>query len=173
MNDNITIRRPLTSDGYQLFNLVEQCPPLDSNSMYCNLLQCTHFADTSAAAEQQGVLVGFISGYFIPERPDTLFVWQVAVGEKARGKGVATRMTNHILKRTQCRDVKWIETTVTKSNEASWALFKGLAGKLQTKLQQSLMFDEKTHFKGQHDTEILARIGPFSAAQLKAAASSQ
>ena len=168
MNDKITIRRPTPTDGHQLFDLVAQCPPLDANSMYCNLLQCSHFADTSAAAEQQGKLVGFVSGYLVPERPNTLFVWQVAVSGEARGKGVATRLITHILNRAQCQNVNWIETTVTKSNDAPWALFKGLAGKLKTELKQSLMFDENRHFNGRHDSEFLARIGPFSLAQSEA-----
>lgn len=168
MIDNITIRRPLPSDGSRLFDLVAQCPPLDGNSMYCNLLQCTHFADTGAAAEQRGKLVGFVSGYLIPQRPDTLFIWQVAVSSSVRGRGLATRMINHIINRATCRNVKWLETTITQSNDASWALFKRIAGNLQTKLRQSLMFDEQTHFNGRHDSELLARIGPFNNLQQQA-----
>jgi len=162
----IMIRRPLATDGHRLYDLVAQCPPLDGNSMYCNLLQCTHFGDTSAAAEQHNQLVGFVSGYLVPQRPNTLFIWQVAVGEPARGQGIATRMINHIIRRDECREVKWIETTITRTNEASWALFNRLAEKLQTKLKQQLLFDEQTHFNGQHNSEIMARIGPFDRGQL-------
>ena len=85
--DQLHLRQPTATDGANLFELVAQCPPLDGNSMYCNLLQCSHFADTSVAAETDGELVGFISAYRVPERRDTLFVWQVAVGASARGRG--------------------------------------------------------------------------------------
>src|SRR5690606_42164986 len=65
--------------------LVARCQPLDTNSVYCNLLQCSDFADTAIAAEDaNGQLVGFISGYRPPSRPDTLFVWQVAVDASMR-----------------------------------------------------------------------------------------
>lgn len=146
-----------------MFRLVEQCAPLDPNSMYCNLLQCKHFSDTSVAAVMGDELVSFTSGYLLPGRNDTLFLWQIAVGEKARGKGLATRMVMDILGRPHCRDIRYIETTITESNRASWALFRKIAGLLDSaKLNTSVMFDRKTHFADQHDSEILVRIGPFT-----------
>lgn len=133
--------------------------------MYCNLLQCTHFANTSVAAVQANTsgeeLIGFISGYLIPERPDTLFIWQVAVSEAARGMGLAGKMLQHILDRSQCDKVRYLETTITESNHASWALFESLSKKLHTSLERSIMFDRDAHLAGGHDSEILVRLGPF------------
>lgn len=160
-----SLRVPLPEDGESVHRLVEACPPLDPNSTYCNLLQCTHFADTSVAAEIDGELVGFISGYFIPGRNDTLFIWQVAVGEKARGQGLAGKMLQHIIRRPQCERVAYIETTITETNTASWRLFERLAKTLSAKLESSTMFDRDTHFAGKHDSEFLVRIGPLTAAQ--------
>jgi len=159
--DSVVYRPPSALDGAAVFRLVEQCPPLDTNSMYCNLLQCSHFSSTSVAAEYQGELAGFISGYILPERPDCLFVWQVAVSDKVRGKGVATGMLKAILARPQCAAVSYLETTITASNQASWALFEGLAAKCQTGLEKSVMFDRDEHLGGEHDSEQLVRIGPF------------
>ena len=161
----ITLRPPLPEDGARVHQLVEQCPPLDINSIYCNLLQCTHFARTSVAAMQKNEannnLLGFISAYLIPERNNTLFIWQVAVSEQARGHGLAGNMLKQILDRPQCAQVSYLETTITESNQASWALFKSLAKKLETRLEKSAMFDREKHFAGEHDSEFLARLGPF------------
>lgn len=133
--------------------------------MYCNLLQSTHFADTSVAAVPADSIdeevMGFISGYLIPERKNTLFIWQVAVSEQARGLGLAGNMLKHILDRPQCAQVSFLETTITESNQASWALFKSLAKKLETGLEKSAMFDSDKHLAGKHDSEFLARLGPF------------
>jgi L-2,4-diaminobutyric acid acetyltransferase len=162
----LELRTPAPIDGASVFRLIDQCPPLDTNSMYCNLLQCTHFADTSVAAFHTDAsgeeLVGFISGYLIPARKDTLFIWQVAVNESARGVGLAGSMLKHILDRPQCSHVTYLETTITESNKASWGLFKSLANKLGTGLEKSVEFDRDTHLAGEHDTEFLARIGPFN-----------
>ena len=148
-----------------VFRLINRCPPLDSNSSYCNFLQCGHFSDTSVAAVSEGEIIGFISGYRLPERPNTLFIWQVAVDEVARGQGLASRMLLNILSRTSCEGVEFLETTITESNQASWTLFRSLAKKLSADIQSSLWLDEKTHFEGQHDSEDLVRIGPFNIAQ--------
>jgi len=161
----ISLRPPTPNDGASVFRLIARCPPLDTNSMYCNLLQCSHFASTSVAAVQsinsEEELVGFISAYLIPEREDTLFIWQVAVDERARGMGLAGKMLKQILDRPQCSKITHLETTITESNKASWALFESLTNKLETTLQKSVMFDRDNHLAGEHDTEFLARIGPL------------
>ncbi len=158
----ITLRKAVTSDGFRLHQLVAECPPLDPNSMYCNLLQCSHFAETCVAAELDGELVGFISGYIPPQQSDTLFVWQVAVHEKGRGQGLAKRMLKHIVAREVCREVTHLETTITEDNEASWALFRSFARDLGAVLEYHEHFAKEAHFGGLHDSEFLLRIGPFT-----------
>ncbi|PHZ84577.1 diaminobutyrate acetyltransferase [Paremcibacter congregatus] len=157
----LALRRPVSEDGAAVFQLIRQCPPLDPNSLYCNLLQCSHFAATSVAAFDTDQLVGFISGYIIPDRPNTLFIWQVAVGETARGSGLATKMLHHIVQRPTCQAVTHMETTITQDNQASWALFERFADKIGAEVTSSVMFDRDTHFAGEHDSEHRVKIGPF------------
>lgn len=129
--------------------------------MYCNLLQATHFASTSVSAKRGSELLGFISAYALPERPDTLFIWQVAVDESARGSGLALSMLQHILQRPHCSAIRALETSITASNSASWSLFRRLASNLNARLEESILFDQTDHFRGSHDTETLVHIGPF------------
>jgi L-2,4-diaminobutyric acid acetyltransferase len=129
--------------------------------MYCNLLQCTHFSTTSVVAVRGQNLVAAISGYLVPGREDTLFVWQVAVSESARGQGLGGRMLRDILARPECSGVRHLETTVTASNEASWALFRGFARRESAELQQTELFESALHFGGEKPTEILVKIGPL------------
>ncbi|MFT7299677.1 MAG: L-2,4-diaminobutyric acid acetyltransferase [Porticoccus sp.] len=160
--ESVVLRLPELEDGMAVFRLIEDCPPLDINSSYCNLLQCSHFANTSVVAQMNGGVVGLISGYVIPERSDTLFVWQVAVARQARGLGLASHMLAHILARPQCSNICYLETSITQDNPASWALFKSLAKKLSADFQSSEWMDKKAHFSGQHESEALVRIGPFA-----------
>lgn len=159
--DAIVLRQPQGEDGYPLHQLIGECPPLDPNSIYCNLLQCTHFAATGVAAELDGRLVGFISAYIPPEKPDTVFVWQVAVHGDARGTGLGKRMLREIIERPACRNVRFMDTTITEDNDASWGLFLSFARDLDAETERSVFFDGDTHFGGQHDSEYLLRIGPF------------
>lgn len=61
-----------------------------------------------------------------------------------------------------CREVSYMETTITRDNKASWALFHKLAESLEAPVHDSVLFDKEIHFGGQHDSEMLVRIGPFS-----------
>ena len=160
--DEITLRKPESQDGARVHKLISECKPLDENSTYCNLLQCTHFADTCVAAEMDGDLVGFISGYIPPKQQNVLFIWQVAVHEKARGHGLAKRMLSEILNREECADVNFMETTITPDNEASWGMFRSFAMSRNYSTEEFILFDSRIHFSGEHKDEHLLRIGPFN-----------
>jgi len=129
--------------------------------MYCNLLQCSHFAATSVVGELDGEIVSAISGYLVPGRPATLFIWQVAVSESVRGRSLGRHMLNHILGRKVCADVAYLETSVTESNRSSWGMFEGFARRLGAPIERSPFFEKAAHFGGAHETELLARIGPL------------
>ena len=144
-----------------LHRLVRACSPLDLNSLYCNLLQCSHFKNTSIAAVSDDNLVGSVTGYHIPDRPDTLFIWQVAVHPEARGKGLARTMLRKLLERMATQGIHFVETSITLSNEASLRLFTGFATEQHANMVRSVMFEQESHFEGIHETEYLFRIAPF------------
>lgn len=159
-----SFKHPSSEDGHRVHKLVQNSPPLDQNSLYCNLLQCSHFASTSIAAFLGDEMVGFISGYIKPHshgEPKTLFVWQVMVAEVARGQGLASRMLEQLITSDAVNGVMFVETTITANNAGSWALFEKLAGSLNADFKKSPLFDKNAHFKQKHDTEILMRIGPL------------
>lgn len=159
----VSMRSPTAADGERVWKLVKACPPLDENSLYCNLLQCVHFAGTCMLAEMEGEAVGWVSGYRPPERPEALFIWQVAVHEKARGRGLAARMIEALLQRDAVKGVTRIETTITPDNKSSWALFAKLADRLGAEMSSAVLFDREKHFGGRHESEHLVTIAPVRA----------
>jgi L-2,4-diaminobutyric acid acetyltransferase len=154
-------------DGPSITRLIAACAPLDSNSAYCNLLQCTHFADSCIVAERGGQILGWVSGYRPPSEPTAFFVWQVAVAKAARGRRLAQRMIDALLDRPCAEGATHLITTVTNDNAPSWALFNGLASAWGAPLIRSAMFERDTHFAGAHATEWLARIGPLPSRQFR------
>lgn len=154
-------RAPSAADAVRVHDLVARCPPLDANSLYCNLLQCSHFSETCVLAERNGALHGWVSGYVRPDRPDFLFVWQVAVAPEARGSGLGRAMIGEILQREACRRIARIETTITGGNNASWGLFERLASELGATATRRPGFDSKHHFADRNPTEHLVDIGPI------------
>jgi L-2,4-diaminobutyric acid acetyltransferase len=161
----IAFRHPTLEDGNRVYDLVRRCPPLDLNSSYSYFLLCSHFRDTCVVAEDGDRLVGFLSAYLIPDRADTLFAWQMAVDESARGHGLAGKMLDHLLAQPACAEVRSLETTVSPSNQASRRVFFRLAEKLQTGSNEE-SFLEAGHFGTEsHEEERLIRIGPWNAGQ--------
>ena len=156
--DGITFRKPQAEDGGAIWELIQACKPLDENSMYCNLIQCDHFRDTCVLAELDGQVAGWISGYLLPDDPQTLFVWQVAVAEAARGRGLGRRMLAELLERENCTQVQRMQTTITKDNDASWALFNSFADRMDAELSHEAHFEKDRHFNGAHDTEHMVTI---------------
>ncbi|GAB2651779.1 diaminobutyrate acetyltransferase [Vibrio panuliri] len=151
-------RQPKITDGDDIFSLIAACPPLDINSSYCNFLQATHFSSTCILVEQNGQVAGFISAYTKPTEEDVLFVWQVAVAPDFRGHGLALKMLKTLLKRDSLQHISAIETTITKANHASWALFKRFDAQQGGFGKTSIFLEQDAHFNGKHDTEYLYRI---------------
>lgn len=143
-------------------DLVARCPPLDLNSAYLYLLLTEHFPDTCILAEDDDGLLGMVSGYRPPGRDDTLFVWQVAVDPRARGRGLGLDMILGLLSRRSLRPAHWVETTVGPGNQASRSLFRRLAVHLDASLNETALFDAALFGADTHEAEPLLRIGPFS-----------
>lgn len=152
---------PSADDARAIAELIASCPPLDTNSLYCNLLQTTHFADTCIKAERDGILEGWISGYRPPDDPAAMFVWQVAVHERARGVGLGTAMLASLFQRPAVADAQRLVTTVTPSNHASRRMFATFARSRGANLEVRPLFDRKRHFGGRHESEDLISIGPL------------
>ncbi len=157
----VVLASPCATDGADVHALIAKCAPLDRNSMYANLLQCSHFQATCVTARRDGVLIGWVSGYLLPDDPNSYFLWQVAVDESARGEGLPKRMIVEVLSRTACADVRQLKTSITRNNQASWGLFSSVARHLKADMRDEVMFEKDKHFDGHHDTEHLVTIGPF------------
>lgn len=160
------LRLPELSDSPDLYALTSRCQPLDLNSRYAYMLVATHFSQTSIVAESEGKIVGYVSGYKLPDRPDTLFVWQVAVAEETRGKKLAQRLLLELLKQPVLHDVTWLQTTVTPSNTASRKLFHRLSKELDSQLVTEPWITKDLFAEDMHEDEHLFHIGPFQIQEL-------
>jgi L-2,4-diaminobutyric acid acetyltransferase len=165
MPEGLTLDTPHLEDGAAIWRIARDSRTLDLNSSYSYLLWCRDFATTSVVARGAGdEPAGFITGYVRPERPRTLVVWQVAVDESARGRGLAAAMLDGlVLQVNQNLGVDGIETTVTPDNTPSNRLFTSFAGRHDASLQKEVLFDAEVFPEDGHEPEVLYRIGPVKA----------
>jgi len=155
----LTIDRPTTDDGSALWRIARDSQILDLNSPYSYLLWCRDFADTSAVARHEGEPVAFVTGYLRPGRPGTLFVWQIAVDDAHRGRGLAGALLDALTARTAATSV---ETTITPDNAASRALFEAYARRHGADVERTVLFDGSAFPGAGHEPEVLHRISPLS-----------
>lgn len=160
-------RHPSIQDAPKIWKLVKDSGTLDLNSTYCYLILCEHFKDTCLVADDSNELLAFVTGYRPPASQNSLFVWQIAVAEKARGQGLALAGLKELLRRNAHHEVSFLETTVSSSNTASRALFTALAKDLNTKLIETPGFDKTLFPRGNHESEPFLRLGPFDIRNLK------
>ena len=153
------IRKPRVSDGRRIWRLVRDSQILDLNSAYCYLLQCRDYAETAAVAEDAEGLTGFVTGYRPPDRPDVWFVWQIGVAPRARGQGLAKRLLRDVLARHD--DLRQIEATIERGNQASRGLFASIADELHAPIEETDGF-ETHHFPDGHEPEPRIHVGPFA-----------
>jgi L-2,4-diaminobutyric acid acetyltransferase len=158
----VALRAPHRADGLAIHALICRCPPLDANSCYAYCVLADHHRDCCVLAEHGALgLVGCLTGYRIPARPDTLFVWQVAVDARLRGTGLAGRMLDALLARPALHDLRALETTVSPDNRASRRVFAKLALAQGATLTESPYLAADAAGAG-HAAEALLRIAPLA-----------
>ncbi len=161
-NVTAVIRRPVLTDAAGIHQLVIESGALDGNSCYLYLLLCRDFSATCRVAELDGHIVGFVSAYHPPGRPGTLFIWQIAVKQTHRGRGLALRLLLDLLAGVAEGSALVIETTITPSNLASQRLFASLARRLRCNLRMEQGFDANLFAPRTHASEKKFLIGPVA-----------
>ncbi len=136
---------------------------VDTNSPYSFLMLVEYLADTCAVAvDEEGATAGFVTGFRLPNDPETLFIWQIAVADTHRGIGLGTQLLRAVAERPAVPRLRFLEATVTPDNDASASLFRGFARDPDTECLEEALF-ETADFPGghDHDAEVRFRIGPF------------
>lgn len=155
-NMDIGFGPPRLDDGQEMWRLARDSGNLDVNSPYSYVLWCRDFAATSVVARSGGSVCGFVNGFVRPEDPRTLFVWQVAVDVTQRGRGVAGHMLDYLADDRY----EFVEATVTPDNTPSDRLFVSFARDRGATLERVPLFGADL-FPGDHEPEVLYRIGPL------------
>jgi L-2,4-diaminobutyric acid acetyltransferase len=166
---DLLVRSPRVADGTAIWRLASATPVLDANSAYAYVLWCRDFAATSIVAvstdgSSEGAdtdVAGFVVGYRRPAAPDVLFVWQVAIDERLRRRGIAARLVVELVDRLRLAGVRRLEATVAPSNAPSIALFRAVADRLGAACTYPAPGGFDARDLPGHDAEPLLAIGPF------------
>jgi len=159
-NTAFNITNTKKEDGPAVYEIAKSSSSLDLNSRYCYLLLCLHFNKFCLIAKSDEEAVGFVLAYQHPHCADTLFIWQIAVDPRFQNLGIGTGLLKRLVLLAAENGLNYIETTITPSNKASYAIFKKISGEYSADCQESVYFPRNL-FEGDHEEERLLRIGPI------------
>ena len=71
-------------------------------------------------------------------------------------------MLDALLTRPAVASVTSLTTTITETNEPSWALFSSFARRHGASVTRQPLFERDAHFRGEHETEHLVKIAPLT-----------
>lgn len=170
----VTIRRSRLEygDGGAMWRLARESGVLEENAEYTYHMFSHFFGETSTVADLDGRAVGFVAGFSPPYRPESIFVWQIAVDPVARGRGLGVAMLHAIISRLGDR-IRYLEATVTPDNEASMRTFRKVARDLNTGVTEEVLFPGNRFHGPSHEDEVLFRIGPIDPAEVAKYAQTQ
>lgn len=155
------LRAMQAEDGAAVWQLIRRAGTLDLNSAYAYMLMGRFFTDTCLVAEGRGGLAGFTTAFLPPNRDAVVFLWQIGVDPDWQGHGVAGALVRGLMALPACRGARYLETTVTPSNDGSRALFQSYARKAGAQLDETDFFPEELFPEEGHEPEMLLRIGPI------------
>lgn len=155
----VVFRKAVPQDGQYIWQTVADSKKLDVNSAYCYIMMCQYFSDTCWVAESEGEIIGFVTAFIKPSRPDVLFVWQIAVASEHRGKRIAESLLRQLITSEYCSNIRHVETTISPSNAASTRLFAKFAQELAAPLTKADGFPSDLFPESTHEDEQLVRIG--------------
>ncbi|MFF9105212.1 diaminobutyrate acetyltransferase [Streptomyces rubrogriseus] len=171
---HLTLRAPRPADAPAVWRLVRDSDILDTNSLYYYHLWFHDFAGTSVVAESgDGRIIGFVTAYIRPSRPDTLMAWQSAVDPDHRAPGLAVRMMHELADRAAGHGVTCVEATVNPDNRAVALMLRRFAHERGLSTDTEVLFaaedfaDDEGHQA--HPPEVLYRMTPAVPARTPAA----
>lgn len=155
------LRAMCAEDGAAVWRLIQRAGTLDLNSAYAYMMMGRFFSDTCLVAEGRDGLAGFTTAFLQPSRDDAVFLWQIGVDPDWQGHGVAGGLVRGLMALPACRRARFLETTVTPSNDSSRALFRSYARKAGAEIHEHEGFSAELFPEGGHEPEMLLRIGPI------------
>ena len=152
--------KPTQEDASAVHQMLKEAGGLDVNTLYCYMLLCSQFRETCRIARaEDGSVAGFLSAYRVPDEPQALFVWQVAVSRHFRKQGIAKRLLmNVVTEDAERAPLAYLTATVADSNKASLALFRSIAREHGSELSVEPCFKADDFLPEAHEAEPLVRI---------------
>lgn len=115
------------TDFLNIHNLAGEIDGIVQHPGHVYKIMADHFGDTFFIAREDNDIdiLGFMMGFISRKMKGELFIWQIAVSEKAQGKGLGSKLLQHTIDyASKTDDCNAVIATVETYNTASQKLFE-------------------------------------------------
>ena len=159
--DGYVIRPCARDEAKEVWALAADDPVLDTNSAYAYVMASDLWGETFLIArDEHGRLAGYVLGVQRPDRR-AVFVWQIAVAEHARRKGLGQRLLAALMSAAAPLGIDRLEATVAPANAASATMFRRFAEAKGVPCRIGDGYPGTAFPEPGSDGERLFEIGPF------------
>ena len=159
--DGYVIRPCAVDEAREVWDLAANDPVIDTNSPYAYVMASDFWGETFLIArDEHGRLAGYVLGVQRPDRK-AVFVWQIAVADHARRKGLARRLLSALMTAAAPLGLTRLEATVAPANKPSAAMFRRFADDNGVPCEITGGYPGSAFPEAGSEGERLFEIGPF------------
>lgn len=134
----IQIEQVAVNDYPEIYRLSGKIEGIVQHPAHLYKIMAAHFGRTFFVARESdhgsSRILGFMMGFISQSIPGHLFVWQIAVSEKAHGTGIGSRLLGHTIEYArESEECKAVMATVETTNTGSQRLFEKMGFHIDSK----------------------------------------
>ncbi|CUK15858.1 L-2,4-diaminobutyric acid acetyltransferase [Shimia thalassica] len=154
------LRSPRPEDGERVALLAKDDRKQVFGELLGELSDFEQFMNTSIVAEVEGEVVGAVLAYVPPYDPETLNILHVVIHENEENKGLGSLMLGQLMRREVCAGITRVETTISASDEVTWALFRRFAQWQRRRLDIKPFFTQalQPHRRHENDNQVTIQL---------------
>jgi L-2,4-diaminobutyric acid acetyltransferase len=123
------IRTCAPGDIQKVRHFVSKCKPLGVHTGYTYWVLFHNFSGTCFVMEEEGKIVGYVSGMKSSTFDDVFFLWQIGVAEEMRGKGYSYLLLQKVLEAAKKMRCTKMQMSLEEKDGASFHAINGFAKK--------------------------------------------
>ena len=106
---------------------VKRSRPLDLHTVFAYWILFKYFDDTCFVLEEEGRIIGFVSGVISSKQPEILYLWQIGIDPAYRGRRHAETLIKRVVEIARAKGCRCLQVTIAPDNESSYKVFSRFA----------------------------------------------
>ncbi len=128
------IRNCRQEDIQKVRHFVSLCKPLGVHTGYTYWMLFNYFHESCFLMEENGQLIGYVSGMQSNTFEDVFFLWQIGVAEECRGRGYSYLLLEKAVEAAKKLGCKTMQFSVETASKTGLKAFSGFATKNNLKM---------------------------------------